>query len=81
MSRQYLQIPISGWFEAFEAHPSLGGGAKSATDANAAFVQQSEKEQAATQAGSAAVLQELAEWNEKYSEKFGHVFLLCALRG
>lgn len=24
------------------------------------------------------VLKELAEWNHKYEERFGHVFLICA---
>ena len=74
-------MPISGWYEAFAAHPSLGvkSAGQSDTGQSAAFLRQSETEQSATQAGSASVLQELTDWNQKYAEKFGHVFLFCAL--
>eukprot|EP00897_Mesotaenium_endlicherianum_P001084 jgi/Mesen1/10977/ME000096S10550 len=72
------EVPITGWLEAFAAHPRIGDVAglrqKFASTAELCEGEQS----AALMSADEQTLQELAAWNAKYEEKFGHVFLICA---
>lgn len=63
--------------EAFAAHPRLGQPkkAESQTERSAAW---SAGEQASIAASAEAVARSLAELNERYFEKFGFIFILCA---
>jgi len=57
------------WQEAFAAHPRIGekkGGAWSA------------QEQSGTRSAAEQTMQDLAEANRKYEEKFGHIYIVCA---
>lgn len=56
------------WLEAFRAHPKIG---ERVTGVAAA-------EQAGTSLAGAEVLEELAEGNKRYFEKFGYIFIVCA---
>jgi len=56
------------WREAFGAHPRIG---ERVTGVAAA-------EQAGTSGAEAEVLEELAEGNRKYEEKFGYIYIICA---
>ena len=73
-----LQTPITGWLEAFAAHPKIGD-LDSLRKKFDAFNAHSQGEQV-TAAASATddTLQSLAEWNTKYEAKFGHIFIICA---
>ena len=57
------------WLEAFAAHPRIGERSGSSW---------SEQEQAGVRASDAAVLAALAEGNQAYERRFGHVFLIRA---
>ncbi|KAG6510118.1 hypothetical protein ZIOFF_028126 [Zingiber officinale] len=66
-----LQIDIAGWLEAFAAHPPIGSISTS--------IRWSKEEQSAAMATSNdTTLQELVDWNIRYQEKFGFVFLIYA---
>ena len=56
------------WLEAFRAHPKIG---ERVTGVAAA-------EQAGTSRAGAEILEELAEGNKQYFEKFGYIFIVCA---
>eukprot|EP00850_Spirogloea_muscicola_P004120 SM000017S02860 [mRNA] locus=s17:683041:688852:+ [translate_table: standard] len=63
---------------AFAGHPRIGD-TSSVRQTHAATAELSEGEQqAALTAADPSLLQELAMWNQKYEDKFGHVFLICA---
>ena len=65
------------WLEAFRHHPAIG--AKRGKRVQSATARRwSKGEQAMAQAADSATLLELAEANEKYRAKFGHVFLIFA---
>lgn len=75
----YQETPLTGWLEAFSAHPKLG-------DANAVrakfskFSELSSTEQSGIlAAANDTVFAELADWNAKYEAKNGFIFILCAL--
>jgi OHCU decarboxylase len=65
------------WLEAFAAHPKIGG-RKAAREQNAQAAKWSEQEQSGARDADAKTLDELAEANRLYEEKFGHIFIVCA---
>ena len=65
------------WLEAFAHHPRIGDRASLAARFPATH-DLSSKEQAAVGAAHADVLSELADGNEKYFERFGFIFIVCA---
>ncbi|WOL06295.1 uric acid degradation bifunctional protein TTL isoform X1 [Canna indica] len=68
----FNKVDVAGWLEAFAAHPAIGGTSPSVS-------QWSKEEQSAAMATATDfTLQELVEWNVRYREKFGFVFLICA---
>jgi OHCU decarboxylase len=68
--------PVTGWLEAFAAHPRIGRVPSVTADP---FAKMSVDEQGnAVRSASDPVLQLLVEWNEKYEEKFGHIFIIYA---
>lgn len=72
------ETPTSEWLQAFAAHPRIGDVA-GLRKKFGAFAEMSKGEQA-TAAASATeeVLKELADWNKRYEDKFGHIFIICA---
>lgn len=73
----FNQVDVNGWLEAFSAHPRIGGQvAKSSNQTSAQWSKGEQSTAMATATGSS--LQELAEWNSQYQQKFGFVFLICA---
>eukprot|EP00850_Spirogloea_muscicola_P017112 SM000144S00660 [mRNA] locus=s144:72998:75096:+ [translate_table: standard] len=71
-------VDVGGWLQAFAGHPRIGD-TSSVRQTHAATAELSEGEQqAALTAADPSLLQELAMWNQKYEDKFGHVFLICA---
>ncbi|KAG5042886.1 hypothetical protein AAZX31_03G083500 [Glycine max] len=74
----FNSVDVNGWLQAFSAHPQIGQ-SHAPSVASEASAQWSKGEQStalATATGSS--LQELSEWNARYREKFGFVFLICA---
>lgn len=66
------EVDIAGWLDAFAAHPQIG-------DGKSLKGRWSKGEQsAALNTATDSTLQELVEWNQKYKEKFGFIFLICA---
>lgn len=65
------------WLEAFLSHPKIGG-----KKAAAATSEQSKQWSAAEQAGISdaanSTLARLAELNQRYEDKFGYIFIVCA---
>jgi OHCU decarboxylase len=65
------------WLEAFRSHPKIGE-RKAARETGEGARRWSEEEQSGTRGAGADVLDELAEANREYEEKFGHIFIVCA---
>lgn len=71
----YTQTPVTGWLEAFSAHPKIG----ERKEKPGAFGALSKQEQAAAaESATAELANELQDWNVRYAEKFGHIFIICA---
>ncbi|HEV7903149.1 MAG TPA: 2-oxo-4-hydroxy-4-carboxy-5-ureidoimidazoline decarboxylase [Pyrinomonadaceae bacterium] len=65
------------WLEAFAAHPKIGG-KRAARGQDAQAQSWSEQEQSGARDAGQATLDELAEANRVYEERFGHIFIVCA---
>jgi 2-oxo-4-hydroxy-4-carboxy-5-ureidoimidazoline decarboxylase len=65
------------WLEAFASHPKIGdvNALRARFAATAAW---SAREQAGVEGASEEVLRELAEGNDRYHERFGYRFIVCA---
>ncbi|XP_062175287.1 uric acid degradation bifunctional protein TTL isoform X2 [Alnus glutinosa] len=75
----FNKVDVHAWLQAFSAHPQIGDSSPSSHHTSPTSAQWSKGEQStalATATGSA--LQELSEWNARYRQKFGFVFLICA---
>ncbi|CAI5486823.1 unnamed protein product [Closterium sp. Naga37s-1] len=70
-------VDVSGWLEAFSAHPRIGDAAS--LKRKFATQQWSQGEQAAAlQSSDDTFFQEMAEGNRRYEQRFGHIFIICA---
>jgi 5-hydroxyisourate hydrolase/2-oxo-4-hydroxy-4-carboxy-5-ureidoimidazoline decarboxylase len=63
---------VNGWLEAFAAHPAIG------TTSPSVSKWSKEEQSAAISTATDSTAQELAEWNARYRDKFGFVFMICA---
>ncbi|KAG8063165.1 hypothetical protein GUJ93_ZPchr0003g18550 [Zizania palustris] len=66
------EVDVNGWLEAFAAHPPIGATSPSVSKWS------KEEQSAALATATDLAAQELAEWNARYREKFGFVFMICA---
>ncbi|KQK21430.1 uric acid degradation bifunctional protein TTL isoform X1 [Brachypodium distachyon] len=66
------KVDVTGWLEAFAAHPPIGSTSPSVSKWS------QEEQSAALSTATDSAAQELAEWNARYREKFGFVFMICA---
>ncbi|XP_021755162.1 uric acid degradation bifunctional protein TTL-like isoform X1 [Chenopodium quinoa] len=74
----FNQVDVYGWLEAFSAHPQIGQ-SPSSSHVGETFAQWSKGEQStAMKSATSTTLQELTDWNARYKQKFGFVFLICA---
>uniref|UniRef100_A0A7S0SIU0 Hydroxyisourate hydrolase n=1 Tax=Mantoniella antarctica TaxID=81844 RepID=A0A7S0SIU0_9CHLO len=72
------ECAMAEWKLAFEAHPRIGD-VSQLREKFATTAQWCEGEQAAAlESSNDKVLHELSEWNKRYEEKFGHIFIICA---
>ncbi|KAG0462117.1 hypothetical protein HPP92_020593 [Vanilla planifolia] len=68
----FNKIDVNGWLEAFAVHPEIGTTSKPMS-------QWSKEEQTTAMAtANDSTMKELYDWNARYKEKFGFVFLICA---
>jgi allantoinase len=65
----WKQCGREDWLEAFAAHPKIGQQSAS---------RWSQQEQAAASAADGRVLDSLSEFNRRYAEKFGYIYVVCA---
>ena len=65
----WREATAADWLEAFRAHPRIGESSRS---------KWSEEEQAGARSAATAVLNELADGNRTYYERFGFIFIVCA---
>nr|AKF43384.1 transthyretin-like S-allantoin synthase protein [Geranium incanum] len=70
-------VDVNGWLEAFDAHPQIGKSSSNHKSETSAQWSKGEQSTALATATSSS-LQELLDWNARYKEKFGFVFLICA---
>lgn len=79
-SRQiwWNEVSVLGWLDAFAAHPRIGDVESLAKKFSTGKQLAAGEQSAALNTAAKNELQELAEWNQKYEERFGHVFLICA---
>ncbi|KAK6143069.1 hypothetical protein DH2020_023417 [Rehmannia glutinosa] len=74
----FNKVDVFGWLEAFAAHPQIGE-SPSQNHKSPISAQWSKGEQSTALATATdSTLQELYEWNARYREKFGFVFLIFA---
>ncbi|KAL3832997.1 hypothetical protein ACJIZ3_007733 [Penstemon smallii] len=74
----FNKVDVNGWLEAFAAHPQIGE-SPSKTHKSPTSAQWSKGEQSTALATATdSTLQELYEWNIRYRQKFGFVFLIFA---
>lgn len=67
----------ASWLEAFSHHPKIGD-SESLRKRFASTANWAEKEQAGVGAADETVIDELRAYNEKYEERFGFIFIVCA---
>ena len=65
------------WLEAFHAHPKIGE-QKASTAQSEQAQKWSAQEQAGTQEAAAETKAALAKGNQKYDDRFGFIFIICA---
>jgi OHCU decarboxylase len=65
------------WLEAFASHPKIGSH-KAVPKQQEQSAKWSKSEQSRTQTATEMVLDELAESNRLYENKFGYIFIVCA---
>lgn len=70
-------LAASDWLEAFTHHPKIGDTASLAKKF-ASTAQWAGSEQSGVNTASKTVLEQLAEGNQRYEEKFGYIFIVCA---
>ncbi len=75
--RVWLRLGADDWREAFQHHPRIGErGLEGKGDPQSG--EWSREEQSGMDQATEAVKGALAELNQRYHERFGHVFLICA---
>ena len=70
-------LPEEAWLEAFDSHPRIGE-SKAQRHATTESLESSEKEQAVAQSADEAAKAALKDGNQRYEEKFGRIFIICA---
>jgi 2-oxo-4-hydroxy-4-carboxy-5-ureidoimidazoline decarboxylase len=74
---EWFGLTEADWLEAFSHHPKIGDRASLAARFPATH-DLSAKEQSGVGGAGADVIAALAEANERYAERFGFIFIVCA---
>ena len=75
--RIWWGLTSDDWLEAFRSHPKIGE-KKPVRETGEGAQRWSEEEQATARAAASATLDALAEANQSYEQRFGHIFIVCA---
>ena len=75
--RVWWSLEPQDWLEAFHSHPKIGE-KKAAAPTSDQSKRWSEAEQSALSNAAQETLQIFAELNQKYLQKFGYIFIVCA---
>jgi len=75
--RIWWSLDSEDWLEAFHSHPKIGE-KKAAAPTAAEARRWSEAEQSGLRNSAQQTLDELADLNNTYAEKFGYIFIVCA---
>ncbi len=75
--RIWWSLESHDWLEAFDSHPKIGEKKAAATVARESL-SWSEAEQSGTRESAQPTMEELAELNRQYEEKFGFIYIVCA---
>jgi OHCU decarboxylase len=73
----WKDLETSDWLEAFAAHPKIGE-SKAAASPQARSADWSKGEQSGMDSADGILKSELADANQKYFDKFGFIFIVCA---
>jgi 2-oxo-4-hydroxy-4-carboxy-5-ureidoimidazoline decarboxylase len=74
---KWWECSENDWREAFTHHPKIGD-IDSLKKKFASTSQWASGEQSGVSIASEEIIQQLAEGNKKYEEKFGYIFIICA---
>lgn len=74
----WRNLDARDWLEAFAAHPKIGA-TKAVSQQSAQAAEWSRAEQSGAKNASGAVRGELEAVNRLYQEKFGFIFIVCAM--
>jgi OHCU decarboxylase len=75
--RVWWSLEPGDWLEAFLSHPKIGE-KKAAAAVSDESKRWSEAEQAGVSGATTETMQALADLNQKYEDKFGYIFIVCA---
>ncbi|MGI8835749.1 MAG: 2-oxo-4-hydroxy-4-carboxy-5-ureidoimidazoline decarboxylase [Pyrinomonadaceae bacterium] len=75
--RVWWVLEPNDWLEAFRSHPKIGE-KKAVAAVSDVAKRWSEAEQSGVTNAARQTMQALAELNQKYEEKFGYIFIVCA---
>ena len=75
--RVWWALTPADWLEAFRSHPKIGE-RKAAAQVSAEASSWSAREQASISSATSDTMDSLADLNQKYLEKFGYIFIVCA---
>lgn len=73
----WYSLTEADWHEAFTHHPKIGD-VNALREKFASTAQWAEGEQGAVKHADQTVLEALAEGNDRYEQKFGYIFIVCA---
>jgi 2-oxo-4-hydroxy-4-carboxy-5-ureidoimidazoline decarboxylase len=73
----WSNLAAADWMEAFRSHPRIGE-TRAARSASAQSATWSSQEQRDVAAAGEAVRSALAEANQRYEQRFRHIFIVCA---
>jgi OHCU decarboxylase len=75
--RVWWSLDKNDWLEAFFSHPKIGE-KKAAAETDVKARKWAEQEQSSISEAAAETKTALAELNEKYDQRFGYIFIVCA---
>lgn len=75
--RIWWSLKPGDWLEAFHSHPKIGE-KKAAAPTTAKAQQWSEDEQSGIRNSAQQTIDDLAQLNREYEQKFGYIFIVCA---
>ena len=76
-NEMWWSMEQSDWLEAFHSHPKIGE-RKAAAEVHTQSKQWSGQEQSGVRDANQDTIDELAQLNREYEEKFGFIFIVCA---